>query len=300
MANFLYQADRLKRERDKGVVDALDAFEDVSSARTQLRGIYENSQLDLNNIEVLFSTIEMGLLIGKFPGRDVNGIEQLRSSLITLIFKTLEATMLFPVADRHVYPPVSYRRFARLLKDAKENGNWPDYSSCAVITFNYDIALDYALHHDGIPFDYCVAQKSVIGSLPLLKLHGSINWGVCKICKSINPYEPKSAKIPHLWEENETIRYNLGSLLPTRQHCEQPLSSEPLLVPPTWDKTTYHTQLGQVWREACKQLEQAENIFVMGYLCPRQTISLSIFSPLGQREPRQKSGVFGSSTLILG
>jgi hypothetical protein len=47
-----------------------------------------------------------------------------------------------------------------------------------------------------------------------------------------------------------------------------PSKSPPTIVPPTWNKTEYAPSIAAVWREAAKQLSDAENIFVCGYSLP--------------------------------
>ena len=43
---------------------------------------------------------------------------------------------------------------------------------------------------------------------------------------------------------------------------------EPVLVPPTWNKTEHHSALSSVWNRAARELGEAENIFVIGYSLP--------------------------------
>ena len=38
-----------------------------------------------------------------------------------------------------------------------------------------------------------------------------------------------------------------------------------MIVPPTWSKGEYHSQLTKVWSRAAAELSDAENIFVSGY-----------------------------------
>ena len=267
MTDFLDVADSLRRGSGRDVTDAPQAFEDVFKARQDLRGIYAKSTLDLDNLEELFGVIEMGSLIGKFPNRNQLEIEQLRRSMITLIFKTIERRMQFRVNNKHISPSEPYAKFVNILNEAKTSIGASDHSWCSVITFNYDIALEQALHHSSVPFDYCLEEGGHDGPLPLLKLHGSINWGVCDTCQTVVPANVRDAEFALHFTTKHVI-YRLGSNLPAREHCGLPLSAIPLIVPPTWDKTRYHKQLAPVWRQASRQLEQAENIFVVGYSLP--------------------------------
>ncbi len=50
--------------------------------------------------------------------------------------------------------------------------------------------------------------------------------------------------------------------------CGESLEEDPVIIPPTWNKTAYHGQIEQVWRRAALEMEDAENIFVFGYSLP--------------------------------
>ena len=49
------------------------------------------------------------------------------------------------------------------------------------------MALDYALHFNNLPYDYCLS-KDIGSGIHLIKLHGSLNWVKCDKCKSIIPW----------------------------------------------------------------------------------------------------------------
>jgi hypothetical protein len=61
---------------------------------------------------------------------------------------------------------------------------------------------------------------------------------------------------------------NIASLLKEVTHCGKPALNDPVIVPPTWNKTQYHKEIGGVWTEAAKHLSEAENIFIIGYSLP--------------------------------
>jgi len=47
-----------------------------------------------------------------------------------------------------------------------------------------------------------------------------------------------------------------------------PLPKDPVVVPPTWNKTDGHNALKAVWSQAAIELGQAENIICIGYSLP--------------------------------
>ena len=56
----------------------------------------------------------------------------------------------------------------------------------------------------------------------------------------------------------------------TLTHCDVPRSRDPVIVPPTWNKTQYHHEIAAVWQNTARHLSEAENIFVVGYSLPER------------------------------
>ncbi len=224
--------------------------------------------------------MEMGSLIGKLPGRKAGEISQLRDALVTVIVQTIERTMPFQVEEGQILPPGNYGEFAELVEELKTACRSVD-DPLALITFNYDLGVDYALHQRGLPFSYGLTQDTQRpNQVPLLKLHGSINWGLCNNCHQIVPFHVRDAHFD-LWPEHRTVYFNLGTVLPQTKHCDSPLSRPPVLVPPTWDKSRYHRQVEAVWKNAASQLAEAENVFVIGYSLPDSDLFFRYLFALG-------------------
>ena len=269
MADFLDRADKLARLRVEGVEDAQDAFELVREAQSDLQLVHAKSYLDLDNVETLFGAIEMGRILGGLYGRSPKETEDLRKALITVMVKTIERTMPFPATDTHVSPPRPYEKFVKSLRLVEDAAGFHLKPEFAFLTFNYDVALDYSLHHGSVRFDYSLDDKSSeTFGYPLLKLHGSINWGTCQVCGQIVPYQMTDLPKGNLFPETRRVYFPLGSNIHTRSHCGKPLAATPVLVPPTWNKTEYNSQLSKVWSRAASELAQAENIFEIGYSLP--------------------------------
>lgn len=268
MSDFLDIADELRRVGASGVREAAESFNNVFSAISELQGVYAKSHLDLDNIEALFGAIEMGVLLGKFAERDEAAIRKLRDDMVTLIYKTLETSISFPVSGSQIHPPRPYATFVEAIYGPRDEPPRAGAHELAFITFNYDLALDYALYcYRGTRCDYGLSTPLPRNAIPLLKLHGSLNWGACSVCQEIVPHRVEEARF-NLWSETKYVNYNLGSSLPKKLHHDKPLPLPPVIVPPTWNKTDYREQLSTVWRHAARVLAEAENLFIIGYSLP--------------------------------
>jgi hypothetical protein len=236
------------------------AFEHVFRAIAELQRVHSKSELDLINLESVFGAFEMARLIGSDLGSAEKSAtigEDLVSAMQRVITETLQETVLFPVQGGQIKPPSHYESFAQLLQTFIGTGT----RRPAILTFNYDIALDYALQFYGLQPDYGLSEAES-GGVPLLKLHGSLNWGQCPKCQRIVAAKfnvPSTAPPQPTWK----WRFNLAALT-----CCQPLRPEPVIVPPTLDKARYHAALKLVWSKAARQLSDSSHIFICGYSLP--------------------------------
>lgn len=53
-----------------------------------------------------------------------------------------------------------------------------------------------------------------------------------------------------------------------QRRCSGVPCEDVLIVPPTWNKTQYHSKIETVWKRAARELSDAENIFIVGYSHP--------------------------------
>lgn len=246
------------------------AFKEVLDAINGFNAIHSKATLDFDNIESVYTTFEMGRLLGKLPGiKDINRIEQLTQYLRKLISYTLEYTTRIPV-DPQSEPFKDYRMFCNLLSTLVERNK-----SFTIITFNYDMALDYTLLKNKFIVDYGLNDtdfnKNNKKIATILKLHGSLNFGRCTNgnCQRIVPYrqfndiqydsDESTGIIPILEKLNNT----------TCTHCGSKLDNSPVIIPPTWNKTAFHDQIRSIWQQAATALEDVESIFVIGYSLPK-------------------------------
>ena len=268
MHEFLDVADDLRHAKEPG--ETFDDFELVFKAINALRPAYANANVDLsNNIESVFAAFEMARLIrqlGNLTGQEIDGLPK---AMRRVIEQTLEKTIQLPVSGQQVLPPRPYQAFADLLKNiSKPSDRHPNTAS--VLTFNYDLCIDYALHFNSIRSNYCL-ESGTTGGLKLLKLHGSLNWAQCPKCSKVTAWRMDqffSGRNWDLFRETKQVVLNIGSQIKQYNHCAGASAEEPYLVPPTWNKTEYHQVLQPVWQAAIAELCEAEYIIVCGYSLP--------------------------------
>jgi len=201
MANFLEVADDLFRSSQTG--EKKTDFERVFEARGKLQAVHSKSTLDISNIEVVFNALELARVIGKFPGGDDSYVNETLASLQKVISFTLEKTIRFPVVEMRVKPPKPYQEFAELVQHLQRDAI-PN-QTVAVITFNYDVAVDYSLHHNSLRPDYGFNAQSS-GGVPLLKLHGSTNWTKCPECQVVVPWDLNQFFPKYGWHFIDEVR----------------------------------------------------------------------------------------------
>lgn len=283
MNDFLDTASRLLATNK--VSEKAEDFEKVFKAISSLQSVHSKSQLDLNNIESIFTAFEIANTLGKLPGFEPEEIPSVIASLKELIVVTLENTIDFPTEKSHINAPKSYSKFSELLlylaKDASLG------STPAVISFNYDIALDLAMFRYGLGPSYGLEQKSFSQHpIPLLKLHGSLNWAIRKEHRTVQPlhlhnylekYKVRS------FDERGTCKIPIGSQLQEyfSEHTDVKVEREPVIVPPAWNKADYHNILSTIWGKTAKHLEEAGYIFIIGYSLPETDAFFRLLYGLG-------------------
>lgn len=269
MANFLdrardfYSSNSLQENEKK-------SFEEVFKAIHELKGASFYSNLDLNNIEAVYSAFDMGKLLGQLGSISPERIQSLNSSIQNLIGITIDlSTTLIHHSGQNTTIKGPYHAYVQFIQSLWKNNtdNLP-----SIITFNYDVALEYALYFESEPFDYCLEKETPHGAIHLLKLHGSVNWGLDDENDKIQSWDmggilgkkrslevfrtPKQSSLivsKYLHDQNRSPIANLPG---------------PVLVPPTWSKGEHHAKIARVWQKAAKALSEAEAIYVIGYSLP--------------------------------
>lgn len=283
MNDFLDTASRLLSTNEVG--DKKEDFERVFKAISSLQAVHSKAQLDLNNIESIFTSLEIANILKKLPGFKPEEIPLAIASLKELIVVTLERTIKFPTRGSRILSPPSYKKFSELLSFLKKDAH-PKINP-TVISFNYDIALDVAMHRESLGPVYGFGP-SVNAQYPvnLLKLHGSLNWAVRTDSGAVQPLtlqEYFSKYHYQGFDEHGTCSIPIGSQLQEyySKHTDVTVNAEPVIVPPAWNKADYHQLLSTIWGTTARELEEAEYIFIIGYSLPETDAFFRLLYGLG-------------------
>jgi hypothetical protein len=258
-------------------------FERVFNAIGSLQAVHSKAQLDLYNIESIFNAFEIANTIKKLPGFNSDEIPQVIQSLKEVIVATLENTVVFPTSNSRVGIPRPYDNFTDLLNYLTHEAK--PKRTTSIITFNYDIAIDAALHISRIPYDYCI-ENTDCSVTPLLKLHGSLNWASRSTDNAIIPlslseyFKHYSLRFP---QDYVDLKIPIGSQLKEyySRFSKEQVNNEPFIVPPTWNKADHYASINSVWTRAAYDLGEAEYIFIIGYSLPETDFFFRLLYALG-------------------
>lgn len=268
MADFLSVARNLRRF---GLPQQFYAsFDLVFDAMAALQAVHSKATLDFNNVESLFSAFEVAKTLEKLPGYPPDKIDEIIDALKMVIVVTLEQRIVFPYRGGVVGTPPPYKDFISLLTKLQREAR-PSHQ-IVLLTFNYDICLDFALYQEGLSIHYGLDGTAGDGaSMPLLKLHGSLNWTENSSTKSIVPWQLDDYFRMHSvspFSNLSNVCIPIGSHLPNFKPKDVALTGTPVVVAPTFNKGDSHRALSKVWKVAAEELGKAENIFIIGYSFP--------------------------------
>lgn len=264
MADFLDSAWDILQKGQAG--DAKKSFELVFKGKAQLKSVHSMAHLDVNNIESVFAAFEMAEILGHL-GEFSKEIGQLGSAIRQLIMKTIEKKIRYKRAKQNILPPAPYDKFLELLVRIPSRPP----NSASVITFNYDLALDFAFHRQKVPWDYCLPEISAPEqSILFLKLHGSLNWARCENCSKVSFWNLSTEGDHPCWDaiDPHSMRADFSRASRECSSCCNKLAIDPVIIPPTWNKVHHCQELASVWQKAANELSEAENIFIIGYSWP--------------------------------
>ncbi|WP_242344663.1 SIR2 family protein [Anaeromyxobacter terrae] len=288
MADFLDVADEL-RLRGKAGTD-VEHFERVFESIAALKSVQAQMALDTYDLEKVFSAFEMGAMIGRLGSiNEPARIMETRRAMTRVIARTLQATVRLRFSNNQLAPAPSYSRFVELLVKARNPAEVKRPIRPAIITLNYDLALDFALHWHQVAYSYGLSEGAPNArAIPLLKLHGSLNWGSCPKCESyvasydLGAYFKNYTFRPGFDDRPIEVELDLGDRLQDLRHeeCRTTFPNEPLVVPPTWNKSD-NRLLRNVWRLAAHALSEARYLVFIGYSFPETDLYFQYLLGLG-------------------
>lgn len=230
------------------------------------------SELDLDNLEAVFTALEMVEIIGSIDGIPQEELPQRRDSLQRLIAATIEHSMQFPLAgyrdNRNLAAPKGYAEIAAVVAKACHHDS---QKRCSIISFNYDVGLEWALALNRLRYQY--GQDGTVdrsqNRVGFYKLHGSLNWlqksdGTIDVAHfDFNTLDIRSPRHDGVTE----VSIPFGSM--RTEWAKRTGSSEtPVIVPPTDSKLGHRRQLANVWKCAAEELREATRIIVIGFSLP--------------------------------
>lgn len=260
---LLRMRDSVEWLRAKGRNKEIEAISNVLNFRKAAASAAYWVQMDLENIEELFSlaSANLGGLSGDIQTAIAATLDfsKTTSPSIRRRFFLKDApwceqtewlTKLEEAAQFEL--PLYTYYVAKLLgmfKDGKPKGK------STFVSFNYDTVMEEAFGALGVSFGYAFGKQSANYdesslALPsgydcsLLKLHGSVNWGRRRSGRG----------------RAFTVYGNYSDVLKA--------GAAPELVPPTWKKS-FEDQLTYVWDEAIRSLCGATRIVVIGFSMPQ-------------------------------
>ncbi len=248
------------------VVKALDHFKETKEAENILEFI---SDLIINMPDAktvrpdiqnkIWDLLDYIIQEGKSISRKYNieNIIKLRRDLLHLVIKEFQRSL--EVIDSDIY-----RKFVMRIKD----------EDATIISTNYDIIIDKALFPFGLnygtkmrnavggdfkmtanlkrPVQMTEAEQLNSGKIPLLKIHGSLNWLYCAKCDEIDV----------------TVDKGVTKTLSEDYYCHNSSCTnryEPLLITPTMFKNYENKFIKETWNCAERELIKADNITFIGY-----------------------------------
>jgi len=289
MGNFF---DIAERQLLQGAFDTEEREEiaKVFESFSELYKIYAKATLDSRNLEAFFGAIEMARITERFGVFGKKEVEEIYTGLIKMIVRTLDNSIEFNnrlvprrAASTPFHPKGSYPAF---VEDIVSKGT----ASFAIITFNYDTALDFELFARDIEFEYALENQSSSQALKLLKLHGSSNWAVTDEGEGIKVYSISEFMSKRGLAVIETHRHHSSARLPISKHLQDILPSKKvrsLVIPPTWTKSEYRDSIARIWKQAAVELSEAKNIYVVGYSLPETDSFFRYLYALGTISPRR-------------
>ena len=148
----------------------------------------------------------------------------------------------------------TYENFANWV------GTRPETETNAILSFNWDILAEQALHDADIPWAYSLADSTTV---PVLKPHGSVNW---------NTYlrEGLQANYSHWRPISPDSRFSYDSANPFSNPDRQEVhpSLRYMIFPGNPELPEKDEDIGLIWKEAERAIGNRDIVVFLGYSLP--------------------------------
>lgn len=171
--------------------------------------------------------------------RDVDSVSSFQN-MIDTFFSLLVGTMLNAQSN-----PI-HEAIADFVKSL---GN------TSIVTTNYDVCMDQALDKAKIRYSYVIGAHNG-GSIPLVKMHGSINWFYCQTCQHV--LMPTVENMRNAIKND--VPYSVTGMCP---ECTAP--TKQFIVPPTTYKFLIYPPIVEVWNAGRQIFENSKIYVIIGY-----------------------------------
>lgn len=265
------------------------AIDRLLKKRAALAKARDKVKLDLDNIEQLLGLIDAQAVIEGYQG-----LTQIQSDIRKAISCILDPQRIRSVLMRFQVRPEFHRILSNLglidihhdRYNSSENHveinpyhlfaaiitgqldeQYDRQASDIVISFNYDLVLEESLRKFEWYAQYFPQTTATDPQhrqrfehkdrhTPLLKLHGSINWGMNK---------------DGIYIENPMKLIDKDVLYP-------------VITPPTWNKSIFFSEFSELWAAALRAIAEATRIFIIGYSFPEADQHFKYFLAAGLAE----------------
>ncbi len=250
-------------------------FECVFEYQKELYKTRHFMGIDFDNLETLFSILDMDWQIASIPTKDepdtpetedAKRLKEIRQALFSLIIGTLKLSI-----------NKTGSQYDFLIRALAAN------PGSSFITFNYDNAIEDALKNKAVhTIDYGFDKTNETSTITrtVLELHGSANWTYCDQCKKITT--GLNYITPIEFESNRQLLHDL--------YCRN-TSAFNVIIPPTWYKFNYLDIFTKIWQRAIQEISLATHLFIIGYSFPRTDVFFEQLMTLGLRESKNLKNI---------
>ncbi|WP_290654097.1 hypothetical protein [Idiomarina sp.] len=280
MKNFYSEAVRIS-SRNTNSPSLQQQFNVIFGFIDRLQKSQAKANIDLHNIESIYTALEMSQLLKLEDLKKPSNWQELRTCMAYFLTKTIEDNTKFQYTNNFPrYWPDSGTTInlgnnrktidSVIQQLCKLQDSW----DITIVSFNYDLVVEALLCACGLQTRYCLESEPdnlKSDSVKLLKLHGSINWerrevGQTKAGRAIKDLVAHHYYIKNKRNENKNFIVDPSSKDITTNFSE---NITPFIVPPIWNKSSYHNDVSDVWQEAAKALSKATHIYTAGYSLPQ-------------------------------